>query len=116
MMQAPSAPGQQGQQAAQAKPGSGTFSWLDAFQARQEALKAQGAGQAGLLRRLPVCQSPALCIPGAVWTVKVYREGGCCLVSRVQYAKKWCSETVSLCLQRLRRAPSPSRAPQLTPR
>ena len=54
MMQAVSTPGQQGQQAAQAKPGSGIFSWLDAFQARQEALKAQAAGQTALLRQKPV--------------------------------------------------------------
>ena len=52
MMQALSTPGQQGQQAAQAKPGSGNFSWLDAFQARQEALKAQAAGQAAFARAI----------------------------------------------------------------
>ena len=66
MMQALSAPGQQGQQTAQAKPGSGTFSWLDAFQARQEALKAQAAGQAALLSQLPVSTTSHPGIPGAV--------------------------------------------------
>ena len=64
-MQALSADGQQGQQAAQAKPGSGTFSWLDAFQARQEALKAQAAGEAALHRQMPVCTPPDLCTAGA---------------------------------------------------
>ena len=65
-MQALSAPGQQGQQAAQAKPGSGNFSWLDAYQARQEALKAQAAGPAVLLRRLSVYTPWNPCISGAV--------------------------------------------------
>ena len=97
-MQALSAPGQQG---AQAKPGSGTFSWLDAFQARQEALKAQAAGKAALLRQLPVCTPWNLCIPGDVGAARALIVLCCALDTLYSGVLRWLLCAFSACAERL---------------